>query len=513
MIEARQLSRQTYDVRLPPTHELRASGGDERIQIDLRRGVNKSGCRVIPDDRIAGFGSSTASTISQIGFTAADRLRSRLLDTINVSVASSHARKVDRLRLDICNACNLPSNIARNIIFAPSGTGVHAIASRLWSNAVGGRTLVVMVQRSETGSGVRPARKANVTAIVSPLRRHGLDREDADQIDVVEIPIRHADGRQRSSDAVDDEVESLLLRFGKGYQAVLLVLTDVSKTGLLAPSPQIAPALRERWPYTIGILVDARQLRLKSETLHAYLENQCLVAITGSKFPGGPAFSGALLVPNGLIDRFSYRHTDPAFQLISSRAERPNDWPGAESLISPPNYGLLLRLTATLEELGRFKTLADNSITDFVSEFGPIIAKRLESNPVFAPLKSSPLNRARLPEPESCDRLLTIFPFLLHHDKQAQKRTPFSSAETRRVCDALSSDLCQDTRFQRIDDPILGFCCQAGEPVQCGSRNETEKSALRLCLSAPSITQIVSGNGARVIDHGLTALDKIAFLA
>jgi hypothetical protein len=516
MIPTAQFPPDRLGLSLPPTHELLVAGGDERIQIDPHRGVNKYGCCATPDHRIADFGSSTASTISRQGFAAADKLRTRLLarNVGNISEVDRYIREVDRLRVDLRNLCGLSSNIARHIIFAPSGTDLHVIASRLWSNTTQGRTLVIMVQRSETGSGVLPALKGSISPLISSRGRQSVTNTDTDQIDILEIPIRCSDGSQRLPGAIGDELDAVLSRTAERYQAILLVLTDVSKTGLLAPSPEIAFALRERWPNTLGIIVDACQFRLSSETLKAYLEHQCLVAITGSKFLGGPIFSGALLVPDGIADRLCKYPVDPALRLISSRAEWPRDWPGTKSLEASANYGLLLRWAAALEELRRFKAIPESSVTQFLSEFGMAILKRIQSDSIFELLPSTPLERSPTPKENSTwDRLPTIFPFLLYHVRPGAKRTPFSSTETRRIYDALSMNLSHDSSPIETADMIRDLRCRVGQPVLCGTRQDIEVSALRLCLSAPLIVEAISGGSRRVIDQAIAVLDKTALLA
>ncbi|MHB1100056.1 MAG: hypothetical protein ACYCZR_10920, partial [Burkholderiales bacterium] len=65
--------------RFPDTAKLLVEGGDARIA--LVSGVNEYGCGPYPDPELAEFGSSTASTISESGFAAADALRARLVDT------------------------------------------------------------------------------------------------------------------------------------------------------------------------------------------------------------------------------------------------------------------------------------------------------------------------------------------------------------------------------------------------------------------------------------------------
>ncbi|HCN89289.1 MAG TPA: hypothetical protein DIT28_08935, partial [Oxalobacteraceae bacterium] len=62
-----------------PTAQLLVSGGDARVLLDPQHGMNKYGCRPVPDATLLAFGSSTASIISEAGYAAADQLRRRLL--------------------------------------------------------------------------------------------------------------------------------------------------------------------------------------------------------------------------------------------------------------------------------------------------------------------------------------------------------------------------------------------------------------------------------------------------
>ncbi|MQW78285.1 hypothetical protein GHK55_00425, partial [Sinorhizobium meliloti] len=69
------------NTHLPSTAELLTLGGDERIELDAGQMTNKYGRKPLPDREIFSFGSATASTISDIGFSAAEKLRQRILQT------------------------------------------------------------------------------------------------------------------------------------------------------------------------------------------------------------------------------------------------------------------------------------------------------------------------------------------------------------------------------------------------------------------------------------------------
>jgi selenocysteine lyase/cysteine desulfurase len=95
--------------------------------------------------------------------------------------------------------------------------------------------------------------------------------------------------------------------------------------------------LRDRFGDRVEVLIDACQFRIAPATLAAYLAQGFLVAITGSKFLGGPTFSGALLVPPQAAERLSARLPHPGLRAYSARAEWPPAWVAAAALTEQTN--------------------------------------------------------------------------------------------------------------------------------------------------------------------------------
>src|SRR5690606_13343979 len=76
---------------------------------------------------------------------------------------------------------------------------------------------------------------------------------------------------------------------------------------------------------------------------------------TGSKFMGGPPFSGFALIPPALAERAG--PLPAGLATIFRRGEWPPLWPGDAILPDSANPGLLLRLEASVFELERFQRL------------------------------------------------------------------------------------------------------------------------------------------------------------
>lgn len=139
---------------LPETSRWLIEGGDSRIALNGKSGRNRYGCCPYPDPDLLAFGSCTASVVSEDGFAAANRLRKRLLRTgwSRLPLESEVRRQTRELAglLDL-------SDLRPEIIMGASGTDMHRLAGEL-ARKIAARPLgCVMVERSETGSGIPEA--------------------------------------------------------------------------------------------------------------------------------------------------------------------------------------------------------------------------------------------------------------------------------------------------------------------------------------------------------------------
>lgn len=502
---------------VPPTAQLLTEGGDERIALDPIWLVNKYGAAPQPDPAIAAFGSSTASTISERGFAAADRLRRRLLDAAQGEPRSVvYARELHRLRRELLRLTALSDLQGLEVVFAPSGTDLHLLVAQLAASAGTAPPLAVMVEATETGSGVPAAlagrRFTACSALGNPAQK-GAAIPGGRALEVVAVPARAADGSERPAAEVDAEVEALVAAAAARGRRVLLMLVDLSKTGVIAPSPACAMALSHRFAETLEVVVDACQFRLAPATLRAYLEAGFAVAVTGSKFLTGPAFSGALLVPAPVARRLGRASLPAALSSHSARADWPSSWAAAAALGDTANFGLLLRWEAALAELGALSAVSDGEIRRIIVAFARAARERFAAEPLFEPLPEPALDRSPLSPGQGWDGLPTILPFLL----RAPDGTPLGREATERIYRLLSRDAA-DQLGLAAGDPRRAVAqrrCELGQPVACGVRAGVPVSALRLCLSARLIVEAAADHGrgiTAVIERALAVLDKTALL-
>ena len=465
---------------LPTTQQLLVTGGDARIALDTQRGVNRYGCGSQPDPELRDFASSTASVISTAAFQAADQLRIRLeRDLPHLTPAVLYQRELSHIREELLALCALGDLPDPDIVFAASGTDLHRIAAQLAHVASARPVLAIMVDEAETGSGVFAAISTTHPATT-----------------LVTVPLREADGTPRRAEEIDAEFTATAQQAHTAGYHVLLIQTDISKTGMIAPGYGCTAALHQTLGADLDVLVDACQFRIAPATLRACLARGDSVALTGSKFIGGPSFSGALLIPAQSAARLRGFPFPRELATFSSMADWPDSWPTHGILEASGNFGLLLRWEAALCELRAFRALPDADIAHFLRSFADAIQARLAVDPALSPVAVPELDRSALVTQPGWDQIQTIFPFQLYRTGLSA-RYPLDRETTQKIYRSL---------------PTIKPRCQLGQPVSYG----TEKAALRICLSAHLIVQAAEHDWANancVIAQAQAVLDQAIYLA
>jgi hypothetical protein len=487
---------------------LLTEGGDGRITLDPA-GVNRYGCGAAPDAGLAPFGSSTASTISASAFAAVERLTQRLReDAAREPRAAIYRQELGRVRDKLTGLLGLTDLPGLKTILSPSGTDLHRIALHLTAASAAAPPLVIVPEAHETGSGVIAALGGQVGPTAALRATFAATNLEAALLapQVMTAPSRLPNGTLRPAHEVDEDIATIAATAARLGRRVLLVMMDVSKTGLISPSIACAQDLKQRFPGQVEVMVDACQLRLAPATLAAYLRQGFMVAVTGSKFMTGPAFSAALFVPGAVAERMQGRPLPGALSESCSAGEFPEGLGDAPLLPQRANLGLLLRWEAALEEIRRFSALPAAAVTAFFSDFAGAAAERLADDAAFEAVPVRPLERTGLGVAPCWDREQTIFPFLLK--ASGRLLTPVEALGVQRLMGVdLGGWASWDVAARRV---------QLGQPVNCGQRKGQPLAALRLNLSARLAVEALAPGGrggAAVIAEALEALDKAAWLS
>ena len=186
---------------LGPTEYLIATGGDTRLQIDPKTGLNAYGCSPRPRPWAITFASSTASSISERGYAAAELARRRMLgDAVNGGIEHCQSKEAARVRQAIGEYYGLPQDV--RILIVPSGTDGELLALGIALSGDPARPLTnLLVGPEESGSGVPLAAAGRH---FSTLTARGVAVTNGDLIDgvptdlmVSSVPVRAVDGAPR----------------------------------------------------------------------------------------------------------------------------------------------------------------------------------------------------------------------------------------------------------------------------------------------------------------------------
>lgn len=335
--------------------EAMTTGGDARITLDPVRNTNRYFAAPYPQGVLA-YASSTANDISADAF-------AHLLAT---PPTTDYAGGLDALRARIRAAYGLGDDVA--IVFAPSGTDLEYVALACVADRA--ETLHnVLLGADEVGSGCVHSAHGRYFAQETGL---GMSVEPGapvaglgDRVSLVDIPVRDTLGHAFTSAAIRDQVDAAIEAVPAAHALVHVV--HGSKTGLILPLIDDIDHLVARHGSRTTLVVDACQARITSAAIADYLARDAIVFVTGSKFMGGPPFSGFALVPAGIARRAPA--LPAGFETIFRRAEWPAGWPGAARLPDGDNPGLLLRLMAAVFELERFQKLSLERVTRVILAF------------------------------------------------------------------------------------------------------------------------------------------------
>ncbi|WP_275194059.1 hypothetical protein [Bradyrhizobium sp. CSA207] len=488
-----------------PLDTLLVCGGDPRLALDPTDRVNVYGCTPSPEPEIWNFASSTAASISQAAYDRAALAREELMhkclfDEVEVAFDA----RCEDVRGELRGHLQLSPRV--DIVFSPSGTDSQLHALFLARAVLGVPPVTIVVGTDQTGSGTAyTARGRHFSAMTAggfAVRKDGAVAGLAG--DSIAVPLLDT----ASDIAMRPDADAAVLRavevtIAQGA-SVLLQIMDSSKLGWRAPSAACLDEIARRWPGKVQVVVDACQARLGRRRLRSYLDRGYMVLITGSKFFGGPAFSGALLVPKGLsrlIDRAG--GIAPGLLDYAGRSDWPQAWITLRSHFERrPNFGQWLRWEAALTEIGSYYAVPGAFRAKALAELAAGIDCMIALSPS---LQAVPSAHAKAGVDDEEFAQATIFPFTLLRDGR-----PVSNAETSAVHRALAADMNGEISGSAADRQIAAQRCLIGQPVRLERPDGASQAVLRLCLGARLVTEAWSADAAQAQRNVQHILDRIA---
>ncbi|HYD13505.1 MAG TPA: hypothetical protein VEC11_11730 [Allosphingosinicella sp.] len=360
----------TVCVDKPDAAQLMTGGCDSRIVLDPETGLNRYYSAPRPRDLVA-YASSTANDISAAAYRRAEAV---LAEVGAAPPAQVYAERLEAMRGRIRAAYGVPDEV--RIVFAPSGTDLEFVALACVAGRAPAGTHAVLLGADEVGSGcIHSAHglyHAKETALgVATAPGEPVPGLGGVHVELVDIPVRDRMGRVRPSHYITERMLSSIAAARAASRHSLLHIVHGSKTGLILPS--LADV--DRLTGDATLVVDACQARITREAVADYLARDAIVFITGSKFMGGPPFSGFALVPPAFAAQAPA--LPEGLATLFRRAEWPADWPGSEILPDNVNIGLLLRLEASLFELERFQALPAETVERVILAFHAAVRSQI----------------------------------------------------------------------------------------------------------------------------------------
>ena len=443
---------------------LMTTGGDARIVLRPETGLNRYHSAPRPSEVLA-YASSTANDISAPAFAHVEALLARTGPDLS---GRAYAERLEALRGRIRSAYAVADEV--DIVFAPSGTDLEYVALACAAGRGRAGTHNILLGADEVGSGCVHSAFGRYFARETALGVATIPGEPVPglgemHVEMIDVPVRDGHGRARPSAEIAAKMDGAI----RGAQAegrhVLVHAVHGSKTGLILPELADLDRLAEAHGDDVTFVVDACQARITSPAIADYLERGAIVFVTGSKFMGGPPFSGFALVPRRFRDE-----SDPlahGLATIFRRGEWPDGWPGAEALGDGANPGLLLRLEASIFELERFQSLDIEEVTRIILCFHQAVREEI--------VERTPAHRVA-PYPPG--------------EKETADTHPI---EMRTLSTLDLSEFSGGSTFEdsiRWHKAMLAHGVRLGQPVKCVKLGDGSWGAtLRIGLSMPMVVE------------------------
>jgi selenocysteine lyase/cysteine desulfurase len=465
-------------------------GGDGRLTVCAPGGRGAYGTTPFPRNTLLDFGSSTASSISLRAYDCAFAARAELLaDAARHGLGRAFDASVERQRRALKRLFRCKD---AEIIFTPSGTDAQLLTLALAKIKARAPLSVLIAGADQSGSGVTHAargrhfadRTAQGAAVTKGASVAGFS-------DVAALEIAFAG---RDAAAMDAAVLAAAEQALAGDGEMLLLSMDCSKLGWRAPSDAVLDAIAARWPGRAHVAIDACQMRLSRARLAAHLARGHLVLMTGSKFFGGPPFSGALLMPPSWAAAIDGADAlPPGLGDYVTLYDLPPRWENLRAgLTAAPNFSAWLRWEAALTEIEAWFAIPTGYRDALLRSFAAGAEARL---------KASPQLRLLPHRPHSAEDIRTIFAFLPCRDGAA-----LPQADCARLYRAMDRDLSEHlpAGASARDRAIAARLCAIGQPVLLA-----EGAALRISASARTVGRVWPLPVEEAAAEALGALDAV----
>lgn len=478
------------------------SGGDERQSMDGL--INTYGCSPYPDPRMA-YGFSTANTISEQAYNY----------VYNKYLNYSKSEKNDN---DFVNECysSVWSSIVRNYkidsniskIYGPSGTDLElATLTDVLIKSKSNSLTNIILGVDEVGSGTSYIANGEYFSNISVFDhevKKGNKIENFEKVNISTqfIDTRSSTGKLKEEDELLDEIYETVSKAIKEKSRPLIHLVYKSKTGSINYEYKKLKNAMHRYENKYDIVIDACQGRICSDTLNYFLRDGSYVMLTGSKFFGGPPFSGILLFQD------SFKKLDKSLAKGISKFFSYNEWKD-DYIENRANVGLALRWLAAEFEMNSYFNINPSKREEIFNIFDSTLSEYVKDSQLFEYTLPFDETDKYLLNPH-CSEKSNIHTLKIKHEGSY-----LNFDDAKKLYKLLYSyRYNHGDKFNNIS--VISRSIFTGQPVRIPNKMYKNIGNIRLSLGAPLLSMLKALTSTEIKDYFLndfqTIEEKSAFI-
>ncbi len=458
------------------------------------------------------WSSCSSSTLGPRAYNNADILRRKIDSVRHIEEVFTEYLNIQatKIRERFFAAFNIKSEKI-DFVLTSSATDAEFIPLSLALNSTTDDLLNIVVAPNEIGSASVSAAKGTHICQITPAGAAvqpslSLDGISLERIETHQVKIREKDGELRCVESIHEEIANQVQEGVAEGKRILLHLIDCSKLGARIPSLDFVDSLKKQYGEKIQVIIDAAQMRIDPRLLHNYLSKNWLILVSGSKFFGGPPFSGGVLIRGKFWQQGAKKSPPLGLRDYLTKFDVPSSWINWQNALPRKiNVGLLLRWEAALAEIEAFMEVPPLQRRTAIEKLGKIINTLLhDSKDVQRILLGSQCTSIvnQCPKVDGLSQLSTIFPFVIFWPKGKNKGSKLSVYETRLLHRMLNQPLAHGLpkSSPKKHHKIMNKRFITGQPVRLGT---DAIGSLRLAISARRISDLFEENL-----NDMTSLDQ-----
>ncbi len=488
--------------------QVMVSGGDSRMSLDPLTGMNEYGCKPKSRNSVTPFGSCTSSSPSIGAMSTATRTLEKIL--LNPQFYQSIDEANEEIRQDLLTTLTKNLVPKADVILTPSGTDAEIITTLLALSTTNKKLCNIIMGANEVGKGSILAAGGRFFDSRIPdgsymEKGKCIEKEISKRIEVTDIVLRDYNHTKKSSARLDQEVFDTIESSVQNDYFVLLHMVVHSKTGIYENRLSSIKKYKNIFKEKLFIVIDSAQMRLSRDRLVEFLNLGFYVIITGSKFFGGPPFSGAILIPaESNYDINIFDSFNNAYRNFIGAAEVPKSWTTTRSILpKSTNIGLTLRWSAALYEIHQYYDIQKKVRSRIFKHFEKSVFSVFSKSPHIVLLKPTPMKMNDQNMRDAIELFTTVFSFRLFNRKQNRF---YNYEELQKIARLMNRNSSNSETDESTND-VLSNRFHIGQPTHIGPQTEEQPAVLRIAIGAPLVNLIATNT-----DYGDTIEERLKWL-